>query len=82
MSKVKNSKELQENKERDLHFAFFEELHRVHSMYRKAIDLSKDISIKRYSQKEYRAFVDQIVMECIALSEIERDEKWVHTEIM
>ena len=38
MSKVENSKELQENKERDLHFAFFEELHRVHSMYRKAID--------------------------------------------
>ena len=75
MSKVENSKELQENKERDLHFAFFEELHRVHSMYRKAIDLSKDISIKRYSQKEYRAFVDQIVMECIAYSEMERDEK-------
>ena len=49
MSKVENSKELQENKERDLHFAFFEELHRVHSMYRKAIDLSKkyEITLKK-----------------------------------
>ncbi len=75
MSKVNNSKELQDNKERDLYFSFFEELNRVHSMYRKAIKLSKDISIKRYTQKEYRSFVDQIVMECIALSEIERDEK-------
>ena len=37
--------------------------------------LSKEISIKRYSQQQYRAFVDQIVMECIAQSEIERDEK-------
>jgi len=75
VSKVKNSKELQENKERDLYFSFFEELNRVHSMYRKAIDKSKDIPIKKYTQKEYRAFVDEIVMECIALSEIERDEK-------
>ena len=75
MSKVKNSKELQENKERDLYFSFFEELNRVHSMYRKAIELSKDISIKRYTQKEYRAFIDQIVMECIGEAEIERDEK-------
>tara|TARA_R110002050_G_scaffold117039_1_gene233757 strand:+ start:66 stop:653 length:588 start_codon:yes stop_codon:yes gene_type:complete len=52
-----------------------EELNRVHSMYRKAIDKSKDIPIKKYTQKEYRAFVDQIVMECIGQSEIERDEK-------
>jgi len=75
MSKVENSKELQDNKERDLYFSFFEELNRVHSMYRKAIDKSKDIPIKKYTQKEYRAFVDEIVMECIGYSEMEREEK-------
>jgi len=75
MSKVENSKELQENKERDLYFSFFEELNRVYNMYRKSIEQLKKIPIKKYSQKEYRAFVDQIVMECIAYSEMERDEK-------
>jgi len=75
MSKVGNSKELQENKERDLYFSFFEELNRVHNMYRKAIEQLKKIPIKKYSQKEYNAFVDQIVMECIGYSEMERDEK-------
>jgi len=75
MSKVLDSIDMQDEKQREIHFAYFEELHRVHKMYRKAIDLSKEISIKRYSQQQFRAFVDQIVMECIAQSEIERDEK-------
>ncbi|BAQ85192.1 hypothetical protein [uncultured Mediterranean phage uvMED] len=75
MSKVLDSVDMQDKKQREIHFAYFEELHRVHKMYRKAIDKSKDIPVKKYTQKEYRAFVDQIVMECIAQSEIERDEK-------
>ena len=48
MSKVLDSIDMQDEKQREIHFAYFEELHRVHKMYRKAIDLSKEISIKRY----------------------------------
>ena len=63
MSKVENSKELQDNKERDLHFSFFEEMNIVKKEHRRMIDIIKQISFKRYNQKEIGNIIDEIVFE-------------------
>lgn len=70
MSKVGNNEELKqqrsddlENEKRNLTYSFLEEMNTIKKQHRRMVGSIKEISFKKYNQKEIGNIIDEIVFE-------------------